>query len=38
VAHIKKTLLTDWDKINFVIGTNPEDLIELKFDSSTVDS
>lgn len=31
VATIKKILLDDWDKIDFVIGTNPEDLIEIKF-------
>lgn len=38
VATIKKTLLDDWDKIDFVIGTNPEDMIEIKFLNSQIDS
>jgi len=38
VAYIKKTLLHDWNNINFVIGTNPEDMIEIKFDKKTIDS
>lgn len=31
-------LLSDWADINFVIGTNPEDFIEIKFDITSVDS
>ena len=38
VATIKKILLDDWDKIDFVIGTNPEDLIEIKFLNHQIDS
>ena len=37
VSFIKKTLLSDWQDINFVIGTNPDDMIEIKFDSRTID-
>lgn len=38
VAYIKATLLGDWQDINFVIGTNPDDMIEIKFDGKTVDT
>mmetsp|Transcript_27115 Transcript_27115/g.23980 ORF Transcript_27115/g.23980 Transcript_27115/m.23980 type:complete len:172 (+) Transcript_27115:582-1097(+) len=38
VAFIKKTILADWQDINFVIGTNPEELIEIKFDGKTIDT
>lgn len=38
VAYIKKTILSDWQDINFVIGTNPQEMIELKFDGKTFDS
>mmetsp|Transcript_17431 Transcript_17431/g.17169 ORF Transcript_17431/g.17169 Transcript_17431/m.17169 type:complete len:288 (-) Transcript_17431:32-895(-) len=38
VAKIKKTILEDWQEINFVIGTNPEEFIEIKFDGQTVDT
>jgi|JI10StandDraft_1071094.scaffolds.fasta_scaffold216283_2 hypothetical protein len=31
-------LLSDWADINFVIGTNPEDFIEIKFDVASIDS
>lgn len=31
-------LLADWNDVNFVIGTNPNDFIEIKFDLSTVDT
>jgi len=31
-------LLADWNDVNFVIGTNPNDLIEIKFDLTTVDT
>lgn len=31
-------LLADWADINFVIGTNPEDFIEIKFDITSIDS
>ena len=38
VAYIKKTILADWQDINFVIGTNPEEFIEIKFDGKTIDT
>ncbi len=38
VGYIKKMLLGDWADINFVIGTNPEDFIEIKLDISSIDS
>ena len=38
VDHLKKMLLSDWNDVNFVIGTNPEDLIEIKFDIETTDT
>lgn len=38
VAKIKKTILEDWQDINFVIGTNPEEFIEIKFDGQTIDT
>lgn len=38
VDHLKRMLLSDWNDVNFVIGTNPEDLIEIKFDIETADA
>ena len=38
VGYIKRKLLTDWSDINFIIGTNPEDYIELRFASSSLDA
>ena len=38
VDHLKRMLLSDWNDVNFVIGTNPEDLIEVKFDIETADA
>ena len=35
---IKKLLLSDWNDVNFVIGTNPSDLIEIKFDVQSTDT
>ena len=35
---LKRNLLADWSDINFVIGTNPEDFIEMRFDSQSLDS
>ena len=37
VGFIKRNLLTDWSDINFIIGSNPEDYIEIRFDYETVD-
>jgi hypothetical protein len=38
VECLKRLLLSDWNDVNFVIGTNPNDLIEIKFDMNTVDT
>jgi len=38
VDCIKKLLLSDWNDVNFVLGTNPNDFIEIKFDIDTVDN
>lgn len=38
VGLVKRHLLADWSDINFVIGTNPEDFIEMRFDSTSLDS
>lgn len=38
VSYIKRRLLSDWSDINFIIGTNPEDYIELRFTLSSVDA
>ena len=37
VSYLKRRLLADWDDINFIIGTNPDDYIELRFDTSSID-
>ena len=38
VGYIKRRLLADWNDINFIIGTNPDDYIELRFQASTLDA
>ena len=38
VGYIKRNLLSDWSDISFVIGTNPEDLIEIRFEVDSLDS
>ena len=38
VGFIKKNLLTDWSDINFIIGSNPEDYIEIRLDNDSVDA
>ena len=38
VNYIKRRLLADWSDINFIIGTNPEDYIELRFTLSSIDA
>ena len=37
VEVIKKLLLSDWNDVNFVIGTNPKDFIEVKFDLDSLE-
>jgi hypothetical protein len=34
LEEVKKVLLADWNDVNFVIGTNPEEMIEIKFENS----
>lgn len=31
-------MLTDWSDINFIIGSNPEDYIEIRLDFDSVDA
>ena len=38
VGFIKRNLLTDWSDINFIIGSNPEDYIEIRFDNDSIDA
>lgn len=38
VGYIKRRLLADWSDINFIIGTNPDDYIELRFQASSLDA
>jgi hypothetical protein len=38
VGYIKRNLLQDWSDISFVIGTNPEDFIEMRFEVDSLDS
>ena len=37
MSFIKRRLLSDWDDINFIIGSNPDDYIELRFQVTTDD-
>ena len=38
VGFIKRNLLTDWSDINFIIGSNPEDYIEIRLDNDSIDA
>lgn len=38
MGYIKRRLLADWSDINFIIGTNPEDYIELRFVANNLDA
>ena len=38
LEEVKKVLLADWNDVNFVIGTNPEEMIEIKFECNTEDT
>ena len=38
MGYIKRRLLADWTDINFIIGTNPEDYIEVRFTASSMDA
>jgi hypothetical protein len=32
VNYVKKVIMIDWAEVNFIIGTNPDSFIEIKFD------
>lgn len=38
VNYIKKVIMIDWAEVNFIIGTNPDSFIEIKFDEKSVDT
>ena len=38
LEEVKKVLLADWNDVNFVIGTNPEEMIEIKFENNSIDT
>lgn len=38
VGEIKRSIIEDWSDINFIIGTNPDDFIEIRFDAHSVDT
>ena len=38
VNYIKKVIMVDWAEVNFIIGTNPDSCIEVKFDQKSVDT
>jgi hypothetical protein len=37
LEELKTVLIEDWNEINFIIGTNPDEMIEIKFDQQTQD-
>ena len=38
VNYLKKVIMIDWAEVNFIIGTNPDHFIEIKFDQKSVDT
>ena len=36
--YVKKVIMIDWAEVNFIIGTNPDSFIEIKFDQKSVDT
>eukprot|EP00347_Sterkiella_histriomuscorum_P005196 403357524 len=38
VNYIKKVIMIDWAEVNFIIGTNPDSFIEIKFDQKSIDT
>ena len=38
VNYIKKVIMIDWAEVNFIIGTNPDSFVEVKFDRKSVDT
>lgn len=37
VNYVKKVIMIDWAEVNFIIGTNPDGFIEIKFDMNSID-
>ena len=38
VNYVKKVIMIDWAEVNFIIGTNPDSFIEIKFDRKSIDT
>ena len=38
VNYLKKVIMVDWAEVNFVIGTNPDSFVEIKFDTKSLDT
>jgi len=38
VNYLKKIIMIDWAEVNFVIGTNPDSFVEVKFDMKSLDT
>ena len=38
VNYIKKVIMVDWAEVNFIIGTNPDSFVEIKFDQRSIDT
>ena len=38
VNYVKKVIMIDWAEVNFIIGTNPDSFIEIKFDQKSIDT
>jgi len=38
VNYLKKIIMIDWAEVNFVIGTNPDSFVEVKFDTKSLDT
>jgi hypothetical protein len=38
VNYIKKVIMIDWAEVNFIIGTNPDSFVEIKFDQRSIDT
>ena len=38
VNYLKKVIMVDWAEVNFVIGTNPDSFVVIKFDTKSLDT
>ena len=38
VNYLKKIIMIDWAEVNFIIGTNPDSFIEIKYDKKSIDT